>query len=84
MKKKKLFDIVISVEENGEGGVSSNITCRKDGKNFTQDALEGKNLAIACECLRGAMGVFAQRYLHEMKKQGVLSEEEYNRITNNK
>lgn len=73
MKKIKLFDIVISVEENGEG-VSSNITCRKDEKNFTQDALEGKNLAISCECLRGAMGVFAQRYLHEMKKQGVLSE----------
>ncbi len=42
MKKKKLFDIVISVEEDGEGGVSSKITCRKDGKNFTQDVLEGQ------------------------------------------
>lgn len=80
--KKNLFDIIISVESE-DGKVSNTITCRKDGENFTQDALEGENLAIACESLRGAMGIFASRYLHEMKKQGVLSEEEYNNIMSN-
>lgn len=81
--KKKLFDIIISVESE-DGKVSNIITCRKDGENFTQAALEGENLAIACESLRGAMGIFAYRYLHEMKKQGVLSEEEYNSIMSDK
>ena len=51
--KKKLFDIVISVETEGKT-VTADICCQKDGKNFTQDALEGDNLRLACESLRQA------------------------------
>ena len=38
--KKKLFDIVISVETDGKT-VTADVCCQKDGENFTQDALEG-------------------------------------------
>lgn len=79
--KSKLFDIIISVETDGEN-VTTDVTCVKEGKNLTQDALEGETLAIACECLRHTMGVFASRYLYEMKEQGVISEEDYNRALN--
>ena len=44
--KKKLFDIVISVETDGKT-VSADVCCQKDGKNFTPDALEGENLRLA-------------------------------------
>ena len=79
--KKKLFDIVISVEADDEE-VTTNLTCVKDGENFTQDALEGENLRIACECLRHTMGVFASRYLYELKEKGVISEEDYDKAMN--
>ena len=81
--KKKLFDIVISVEAYGKN-VAADICCQKDGKNFTQDALEGKNLRLACESLRQAMGLFARRFFFEQKEKGVISEEEYNKIVNGK
>lgn len=81
--KKKLFDIIISVETDGKN-VAADICCQKDGKNFTQDALEGENLRLACESLRQAMGLFARRFFFEQKENGVISEEEYNKIVNGK
>ena len=81
--KKKLFDIVISVEAYGKN-VAADICCQKDGKNFTQDALEGENLRLACESLRQSMGLFARRFFFEQKEKGVISEEEYNKIVNGK
>ena len=81
--KKKLFDIVISVETDGKT-VTADVCCQKDGKNFTRDALEGENLRLACESLRHVMGLFARRFFYEMKKKGVISEEEYNEIVNGK
>ena len=81
--KKKLFDIVISVETDDKT-VTADVCCKKDGKNFTQDALEGENLRLACESLRHAMGLFARRFFYEMKEKGVISEEEYNEIVNGK
>lgn len=81
--KKKLFDIVISVETDGKT-VTADICCHKDGKNFTQDALEGENLRLACESLRQAMGLFARRFFYEQKEKGVISEEYYNEIVNGK
>ena len=79
--KKKLFDIVISVETDGKT-VTADVCCQKDGENFTQDALEGENLRLACESLRHALGIFASRYLYKMNKQGVISDEEYSAILN--
>lgn len=81
--KKKLFDIVISVETEGKT-VTADICCQQDGKNFTQDALEGENLRLACESLRQAMGLFAMRFFYEQKEKGVISEEYYNEIVNGK
>lgn len=81
--KKKLFDIVISVETDGKT-VTADVCCQKDGENFTQDALEGENLRLACESLRHTMGLFAIRFFYEQKKKGVISEEEYNEIVNGK
>ena len=81
--KKKLFDIVISVETEGKT-VTADICCQQDGKNFTQDALEGENLRLACESLRQAMGLFARRFFYEQMENGVISEEYYNKIVNGK
>ena len=81
--KKKLFDIVISVEKDGKN-VAADVCCQKDGENFTQDALEGDNLRLACESLRHVMGLFARRFFYEQKEKGVISEEEYNKIVNGK
>lgn len=81
--KKKLFDIVISVETDGKT-VTADVCCQKDGENFTQDALEGENLRLACESLRHVMGLFARRFSYEQKEKGVISEEEYNKIVNGK
>lgn len=81
--KKKLFDIIISVETDDKT-VTADVCCKKDGKNFTQNALEGENLRLACESLRHAMGLFARRFFYEQKEKGVISEEEYNKIVNGK
>ena len=81
--KKKLFDIVISVETEGKT-VTADVCCQMNGKNFTQDALEGKNLRLACESLRQAMGLFASRFFYEQMEKGVISEEYYNEIVNGK
>lgn len=81
--KKKLFDIVISVETDGKT-VTADVCCQNDGENFTQDALEGENLRLACESLRHVMGLFARRFFYEQKEKGVISEEEYNKIVNGK
>lgn len=81
--KKKLFDIIISVSTDGKT-VTADICCQKDGKNFTQGALEGENLRLACESLRHVMGLFARRFFYEQKEKGVISEEEYNKIVNGK
>lgn len=81
--KKKLFDIVITVETDGKT-VIADVCCQKDGKNFTQDALEGENLRLACESLRHVMGLFARRFFYEQKEKGVISEKEYNEIVNGK
>lgn len=81
--KKKLFDIVISVVTDNKT-VTADVCCKKNGKNFTQDALEGENLRLACESLRHVMGLFARRFFYEQKEKGVISEEEYNEIVNGK
>ena len=80
---KKLFHIVSSVETDGKT-VTADFCCQKDGKNFTQDALEGENLRLACESLRHVMGLFARRFFYEQKEKGVISEKEYNEIVNGK
>ena len=42
-KKRKLFDIVLSVSENGER-ITTDLTCTKDGQNMMPEALTGTNV----------------------------------------
>ena len=81
--KKKLFDVALSVEKDGQT-VTAEVCCQKNGKHFTQGAPEGENLRLACESLRQAMGLFARRFFFEQKEKGVISEEYYNEIVNGK
>lgn len=80
MEKQK-FEIRIALGSDDEK-VGVKVEIWKDGKISDFSLLEGENLRLACESLRHALGIFASRYLYEMNKQGVISDEEYSAILN--
>lgn len=78
-KKKKLFDIVLSVSENGER-ITTDLTCTKDGQNMMPEALTGENVSYALESLRYATGLFARLYVVQLHKDGKITDEQYQKF----
>ena len=75
-KKRKLFDIVLSVSENGER-ITTDLTCTKDGQNMMPEALTGTNVSYALEALRYATGLFARLYVVQLHRDGKITDEQY-------
>lgn len=79
-KKKQLFELVISFEDNGDG-FSTEISCRKDGQVASMGILDNEeSLSIACEGMKYCTGMIARLYIETMHKNGTLSDDEYNKI----
>lgn len=78
-KKKKLFDLVLSVSENGER-ITTDLTCTKDGQNMMPEALTGENVSYALEALRYATGLFARLYVVQLHKEGKITDEQYQKF----
>ena len=78
-KKRKLFDIVLSVSENGER-ITTDLTCTKDGQNMMPEALTGENVSYAIESLRYATGLFALLYVVQLHKDGKITDEQYQKF----
>ena len=78
-KKRKLFDIVLSVSENGER-ITTDLTCTKDGQNMMPEALTGENVSYAIESLRYATGLFAWLYVVQLHKEGKITDEQYQKF----
>lgn len=78
-KKRKLFDIVLSVSENGER-ITTDLTCTNDGQNMMPEALTGENLSYAIESLRYATGLFARLYVVQLHKEGKITDEQYQKF----
>ena len=78
-KKRKLFDIVLSVSENGER-ITTDLTCTKDGQNMMPEALTGENVSYAIESLRYATGLFARMYVVQLHKDGKITDEQYQKF----
>ena len=78
-KKRKLFDIVLSVSENGER-ITTDLTCTKDGQNMMPEAMTGTNVSYALEALRYATGLFAQLYVVQLHKDGKITDEQYQKF----
>lgn len=78
-KKKKLFDLVLSVSENGER-ITTDLTCTKDGQNMMPEALTGENVSYALESLRYATGLFARLYVVQLHKEGRITDEQYQKF----
>lgn len=74
-KKKKLFDIVLSVSESG-----AQLTCTKNGQNMMPEALTGTNVSYALEALRYATGLFARLYVVQLHKEGRITDEQYQKF----
>lgn len=74
-KKRKLFDIVLSVSESG-----AQLTCTKDGQNMMPEALTGTNVSYALEALRSATGLFARLYVVQLYKDGKITDEQYQKF----
>lgn len=74
-KKKKLFDLVLSVSESG-----AQLTCTKDGKNMMPEAMTGTNVSYALEALRYASGLFARLYVVQLHKEGRITDEQYQKF----
>nr|DAR58905.1 MAG TPA: hypothetical protein [Caudoviricetes sp.] len=74
-KKKKLFDLVLSVSESG-----AQLTCTKDGKNMMPEAMTGTNVSYALEALRYATGLFARLYVVQLHKDGKITDEQYQKF----
>lgn len=74
-KKKKLFDLVLSVSESG-----AQLTCTKDGKNMMPEAMTGTNVSYALEALRYATGLFARLYVVQLHKEGRITDEQYQKF----
>lgn len=77
--KRKLFDIVLSVSENG-ASITTDLTCTKDGKNMMPEALTGENVSYALESLRYATGLFARLYVVQLHKEGKITDEQYKKF----
>lgn len=73
-KKKKLFDLVLSVSENGER-ITTDFTCTKDGQNMMPEAMTGTNVSYALEALRYATGLFARLYVVQLHNDGKITDE---------
>lgn len=78
-KKRKLFDIVLSVSENGER-ITTELTCTKDGQNLMPEAFTGENVSYAIESLRYATGLFARLYVVQLHKEGKITDEQYQKF----
>lgn len=78
-KKRKLFDIVLSVSEDGES-ITTDLTCTKDGQNMMPEALTGENVSYAIESLRYATGLFARLYVVQLYKDGKITGEQYQKF----
>lgn len=74
-KKKKLFDLVLSVSESG-----AQLTCTKDGQNMMPEAMTGTNVSYALEALRYATGLFARLYVVQLHKEGKITDEQYQKF----
>lgn len=74
-KKKKLFDLVLSVSESG-----AQLTCTKDGKNMMPEAMTGTNVSYALEALRYATGLFARLYVVQLHNDGKITDEQYQKF----
>lgn len=74
-KKRKLFDIVLSVSESG-----AQLTCTKDGQNMMPEAMTGTNVSYALEALRYATGLFARMYVVQLHKEGKITDEQYQKF----
>ena len=74
-KKKKLFDLVLSVSESG-----AQLTCTKDGQNMMPEALTGTNVSYALEALRYATGLFARLYVVQLHRDGKITDEQYQKF----
>lgn len=74
-KKRKLFDIVLSVSESG-----AQLTCTKDGQNMIPEAMTGTNVSYALEALRYATGLFARLYVVQLHKDGKITDEQYQKF----
>lgn len=78
-KKRKLFDIVLSVSENEER-ITTDLTCTKDGQNMMPEAMTGTNVSYALEALRYATGLFARMYVVQLHKEGKITDEQYQKF----
>ena len=78
-KKKKLFDLVLSVSENGER-ITTDLTCTQDGQNMMPEALTGENVSYALESLRYATGLFARMYVVQLHNEGKITDEQYQKF----
>lgn len=78
-KKKKLFDLVLSVSENGER-ITTDFTCTKDGQNMMPEAMTGTNVSYALEALRYATGLFARLYVVQLHKDGKITDKQYQKF----
>ena len=74
-KRRKLFDIVLSVSESG-----AQLTCTKDGQNMMPEAMTGTNVSYALEALRYATGLFARLYVVQLHKDGKITDEQYQKF----
>ena len=74
-KKRKLFDLVLSVSESG-----AQLTCTKDGQNMMPEAMTGTNVSYALEALRYATGLFARLYVVQLHKDGKITDEQYQKF----
>ncbi len=74
-KKKKLFDLVLSVSESG-----AQLTCTKDGQNMMPEAMTGTNVSYALEALRYATGLFVRLYVVQLHNDGKITDEQYQKF----
>lgn len=74
-KKRKLFDLVLSVSESG-----AQLTCTKDGQNMMPEAMTGTSVSYALEALRYVTGLFARLYVVQLHKDGKITDEQYQKF----